>query len=54
MTAGSDKEGSSQYGTNHLRIIADDRETLNALFDGELSGDATRFALKRLDHEQLA
>src|SRR5688572_17625227 len=52
MTAGSDKEGSSQYGTHHHAIHPrDDRETLNALFDGELSGDATRFALKRLDHD---
>lgn len=29
-----------------------DRETLSALFDGELSGDAARFALKRLGHDQ--
>ena len=29
----------------------DDRETLSALFDGELRGDAARFALKRLDHD---
>lgn len=29
----------------------DDRETLSALFDGELPGDAMRFALKRLDHD---
>lgn len=28
-----------------------DRETLSALFDGELDGDAARFALKRLDHD---
>ncbi len=49
MTAGSDKDGSSHYGTNHHAIHPrDDRETLSALFDGELSGDATRFALKRL------
>ncbi|MFP7723754.1 RseA family anti-sigma factor [Lysobacter sp. A3-1-A15] len=29
----------------------DDREDLSALFDGELDGDAARFALKRLDHD---
>ena len=29
-----------------------DRETLSALFDGELSGDASRFALKRLSHDE--
>lgn len=29
----------------------DDRETLCALFDGELQGDAARFALKRLGHD---
>jgi Meckel syndrome type 1 protein len=29
----------------------DERETLSALFDGELPGDAARFALKRLDHD---
>ncbi|HJW46110.1 MAG TPA: sigma-E factor negative regulatory protein [Lysobacter sp.] len=46
MTAGSDQ------GTNHHAIHPrDDRETLSALFDGKLSGDATRFALKRLDHD---
>lgn len=28
-----------------------DRETLSALFDGELQGDAARFAVKRLDHD---
>lgn len=29
-----------------------ERETLSALFDGELSGDAARFALKRLGHDE--
>ena len=29
-----------------------DREALSALFDGELVGDAARFALKRLDHDR--
>lgn len=29
----------------------DEREDLSALFDGELSGDAARFALKRLGHD---
>jgi hypothetical protein len=28
-----------------------DRETLSALFDGELRGDSARFALKRLHHD---
>ncbi|MGY0558243.1 sigma-E factor negative regulatory protein [Lysobacter sp. A421] len=28
-----------------------DRETLSALFDGQLAGDAARFALKRLGHD---
>lgn len=28
-----------------------DLETLSALFDGELKGDAARFAMKRLDHD---
>lgn len=28
-----------------------DREALSALFDGELDGDAMRFALRRLDHD---
>lgn len=28
-----------------------DRETLSALFDGELDGDAVRFAMRRLDHD---
>ncbi|HEY5802859.1 MAG TPA: sigma-E factor negative regulatory protein [Lysobacter sp.] len=30
---------------------ANDRETLCALFDGELQGDAARFGLKRLSHD---
>ncbi|MEI2429103.1 sigma-E factor negative regulatory protein [Lysobacter yananisis] len=29
----------------------DDNETLSALFDGELDGDAARFAFKRLSHD---
>ena len=29
-----------------------DREALSALFDGELRGDAARFALKRLEHDE--
>lgn len=32
-------------------IHGDDRENLSALFDGELDGDAARFALKRLGHD---
>ena len=31
---------------------ASDFEALSALFDGELGGDAARFALKRLDHDR--
>lgn len=33
------------------RQPGDDRETLSALFDGELHGDAARFAVRRLDHD---
>lgn len=36
---------------HHPLYPRDDRETLSALFDGELPGDAARFALKRLDHD---
>ncbi|TWI06785.1 sigma-E factor negative regulatory protein [Aerolutibacter ruishenii] len=32
-------------------MTSDDREALSALFDGELEGDAARFALRRLDHD---
>lgn len=32
-------------------LHSDDRENLSALFDGELDGDAARFALKRLGHD---
>lgn len=32
-------------------MTPNDRETLSALFDGELEGDAARFALRRLDHD---
>lgn len=32
-------------------LHGDDRENLSALFDGELDGDAARFALKRLGHD---
>lgn len=35
-----------------LDRTSSDREALSALFDGELGGDAARFALKRLDHDQ--
>src|SRR5688572_9679786 len=63
MTGGSNKggsnggagpEGASPQGhgaSSRPLQPRDDRETLSALFDGELSGDATRFALKRLDHD---
>ena len=43
---------SNQPNNNHHPLPPrDDRETLSALFDGELPGDAVRFALKRLDHD---
>ncbi len=32
-------------------VHGDDRETLSALFDGELQGDAARFAARRLGHD---
>jgi negative regulator of sigma E activity len=64
MTGGSSKDGSSTGGVGPEGVgplahgassrplqPRDDRETLSALFDGELSADATRFALKRLDHD---
>ena len=35
----------------HSSHPTSDREALSALFDGELTGDAARFALKRLDHD---
>jgi len=41
-------DSSSNHHSLHPR---DERETLSALFDGELPGDAARFALKRLDHD---
>jgi negative regulator of sigma E activity len=41
-------DSSSNHHPLHPR---DERETLSALFDGELPGDAARFALKRLDHD---
>jgi negative regulator of sigma E activity len=41
----------SSNSNHHPLHPRDDRETLSALFDGELSGDAVRFAFKRLDHD---
>jgi negative regulator of sigma E activity len=41
-------DSSSNHRPLHPR---DERETLSALFDGELASDAARFALKRLDHD---
>lgn len=32
-------------------MTPNDRESLSALFDGELDGDAARFALRRLEHD---
>lgn len=49
---GSSKNGSANSGSiRHALSPRDDRETLSALFDGALPGDAVRFALKRLDHD---
>jgi negative regulator of sigma E activity len=41
----------STSNNHHALHPRDDRETLSALFDGELTADAMRFALKRLDHD---
>ena len=41
----------STSNNHHALHPRDDRETLSALFDGELVADAMRFALKRLDHD---
>jgi Meckel syndrome type 1 protein len=43
--------GTNTSNNHHPLHPRDDRETLSALFDGELPGDAARFALKRLDHD---
>lgn len=55
MTAGSKHYGSSAMQSSAIQPSTiqprDDRETLSALFDGELPDDATRFALKRLAHD---
>ncbi|WP_457095794.1 RseA family anti-sigma factor [Lysobacter sp. P5_B9] len=48
MTTGSNSHSNSNHHPLHPR---DDREALSALFDGELPGDAIRFALRRLDHD---
>jgi Meckel syndrome type 1 protein len=47
-TTGSNTHSNSNHHPLHPR---DDREALSALFDGELPGDAIRFALRRLDHD---
>ncbi|QSX78240.1 sigma-E factor negative regulatory protein [Agrilutibacter solisilvae] len=56
MTGGSNQGGGNHEahgvgGPTPALQPRDDRETLSALFDGELPGDATRFALKRLEHD---
>ncbi|GAB3365316.1 sigma-E factor negative regulatory protein [Lysobacter rhizosphaerae] len=48
MTTGSNSHSNSNHHPLHPR---EDREALSALFDGELPGDAIRFALRRLDHD---
>ncbi|RDZ27949.1 sigma-E factor negative regulatory protein [Lysobacter silvisoli] len=42
---------SNQAPNNGSNVQPTDREALSALFDGELDGDAARFALKRLSHD---
>jgi len=42
---------SDSTSNHHPLHPRDERETLSALFDGELAGDAARFALKRLAHD---
>lgn len=49
MTNRSDSNSNSS--NQHPLHPRDERETLSALFDGELPGDAGRFVLKRLDHD---
>jgi Meckel syndrome type 1 protein len=55
MTGGFNQDGShgdrDVAGVSWLLQPRDDRETLSALLDGELPGDAARFALKRLSHD---
>lgn len=49
----TNRPDSNSNSTNHHPLHPrDERETLSALFDGELPGDATRFALKRLDYDE--
>jgi hypothetical protein len=48
MSTGSNSHSNSNHHPLHPR---EDREALSALFDGELPGDAIRFALRRLDHD---
>jgi Meckel syndrome type 1 protein len=43
--------GPDSTPNHHPLHPRDERETLSAMFDGELVGDAVRFALKRLDHD---
>ena len=43
-----DNPGSARLDTGD---VSSDRESLSALFDGELHGDASRFALKRLGQD---
>lgn len=50
MTNRSDPNSNSSSNQRPLHP-RDERETLSALFDGELPGDATRFVLKRLDRD---
>ena len=49
MMGGINQDGSS--GASRQLPPRDDREILSALLDGELPGDAARFALKRLSHD---
>jgi negative regulator of sigma E activity len=57
MTGGSNHGGSGQSrsdqsgAASRLLPPRDGRETLSALLDGELPGEAARFAIKRLSHD---
>lgn len=50
MTGGNNQDGYAGNGS-HVLPPRDDRETLSALLDGELPGDAARFAIRRLSHD---
>ena len=47
----TNRSDSTSNPNHHALPPRDERETLSALFDGELPADAARFAHKRLDHD---